>query len=55
MMVLLPARTEMDGCIFMPIKDSPFPVQSAERMTFRAQSAIIMKSQYQNQLVLIGE
>jgi hypothetical protein len=45
-MVSLPARTQLDGSIFMPKKDSPFLLQIAERMTFRAQFATTLKSRH---------
>jgi hypothetical protein len=45
-MFSLPVTTQMDGIIFLPKKDFAFSVQIAEQMTFRAQSATIMKSSY---------
>jgi hypothetical protein len=46
MVVLVPATTQSDGRIFMQRKDSPFPVQIAEKMAFLAQSATTTKSRY---------
>jgi hypothetical protein len=45
-MLSVPAKTQMNGSIFMPRKDSPFPVQIAEEMASQAQSATTMKSRY---------
>jgi hypothetical protein len=45
-MVLMRARIHMDGSIFMAIEDTQFPLQIAERIISRAQSAATMKSKY---------